>query len=570
MAILKNFLVLIICLTVTSAACAAVDVSASLRAPKKDTTIELVKKYIVNEQYTDAMLELNKLLASKPNDPEVYVLAAKLLRMQGEHEEAEKMAREAQKLDYKSSEAYLELGYAYMDMMQTVENKREIFTQAFDHFFMAAQYDPSNPLPHVALAEAYYMNMQMDRSTDEILKARELSFGNAEAYYKIGQYYYTIGDFEKSRQYIKKSMEAGRDKNFRAYYEMGIIYEQDGEIKNAQEQYLQALKLKPDFTEAQERLDSLIKVKYKENLAEKSKPTDILKDVDPDLRYLMKADYSLMLDQFTQAQDIYVMLLEKNPQNTAAISGLAELYYSKWKGGYITSKNFTSNAMYLIKADINKKNEIALLKFQMLNEPKIPEKVRQRLINLSITESFEFYDLLNEVRAEFLLGNYEECHTKLLRLMDLKLSNYEKFKILKHLTYDNNYYEAFLILKELKKTYYHNEEIEPVEKRIKAKFITADEKVKKARELYDSKEYVAAMPYFEEVINYFPTYKPAYLHYAKALDIVGDYEKAYENLNIYYRLYALYPDKNPEISVGEIKAMIQDLYSKMKGQINKK
>jgi len=570
MAMLKKILVLIICITVTSASVASVEVSSSLRAPVKDTTIETVKRYLKNEQYTDAMLELNKLLVASPNDPEVYVLAARLLRKQGDVVEAEKMAREAQKLDYKSSEAYTELGYVYMEMMERAENKQELFTQAFDHFFMAAQYDPSNPMPHIALARAYYINMQMERSIDEILKARELSFGNPEAYYKIGQYYYAINEFEKARQYFRKSLEAGGDKNFRAYYELGVVYEQDGEIKKAQESYLKALKLKPDLAEAQERLDSLIKVSYKENQTERAKPKDIMEDVDPDLKQLMKADYYLMLDQFTQAREIYVNLLGKNPQNTAAVAGLAEMHYSKWKGGYITSKNFTSDALYIIKADINPKNEIALLKFQMLNEPKMPEKVRERLINLSITESFDFYDLLNEVRAEFMLGNYEECHTKLLRLMDLKLSNYEKFKVLKHLTYDNNYYEAFLILTELKKTYYHNEEIEPVEKRIKAKFITAEEKVEKARELYDKKDYTAAMPYFQEVINYFPTYKPAYLHYAKTLDKLGEYEKAYDNLNTYYRLYALYPDKNPEISSTEIKSMIQDLYGKMRGQMIQK
>ncbi len=554
------------CLAVSSAAFASVELFKNLRGPKKEDNIKTVRNYMENEQYTDAMLELNKLLSSNPDDPRVYVLAAELLRKTGQLDEAEKMARDAHKLDYKNSRAYTELGYIYLEKGLTAEKKRENLVKAFDHFFMAAQYDPANPMPHIALAEAYHINMQKSRSKDEILKARELSHGNADAYYKIGRYYRKINEPDKAQKYIRKSVEAGRDSFFRTHYILGAILEQKGKIKEAQQQYLTALKLKPDMTEAQERLDALIRVSYRENRSEKNAPKDVYEEVGEDLRHLMKADYYLMLDQFTQARDIYAALLEKNPGNPGAIAGLAELYYLKWKGGYITSKNFTSDAIFIIKAETNEKNQIALLKFRMINEQKIPEEVREKLINLSITESFEFYDLLNELRAEFLLGNYEECHGKLLRLLEMKLSNYEKFKVLKHLTYDNNYYEALFMLKELEKTYYHNEEIEPVEKRIMAKHYTAGEKIEEALLLYKKKEYGATIPYYKEIINYFPTYKPAYLHYARAMDKLEDYGRAYDMINTYYRLYNLYPDKEPEISEREIKEMIQDLYEKMKEQ----
>lgn len=561
-------LALCICFTMTSGAGAtSVDVFSGMRGPMQDPSILVIEEYIEKERYTDAMLELNKLLVSQPDNPDVYNLAARLLTITGEPEEAAKMASEALKLDYKNADAYVALGYAYMEKGSTREEKRENLTKAFDHFFMAAQYDPADPMPHIALAKAYYLNMQLGRATDEILKAQELSYGNPDAWYEIGEYYQMINEYDKAQKYIQKAVKEGRGDSFRAVYNLGTIYEQKGEVKTAQELYLIALELKPDFSEAQERLDGLIKVSYKENQAEKNKPDDLFEDVDPELRTLMKADYHLMLDQYTEARDLYVKLLEKDPQNIAAIAGLAELYYSKWKNGYMTSNNFTSDAIFIIKAETNSKNEIALLKFQMINERKIPEKIRQRLINLSITESFDFYELLNEIRAEFLLGNYEECHNKLARLLEMKLSNYEKFKLLKHLIYDNNYYEAFIVLKELQKTYYHNEEIEPAEKRIKAKFMTAEEKVSQAQLLFEEKDYEAALPLYEEVIDYFPTFKPAYLHYAKALDMLGDYQKAYEKVNTYYRLYNLYPDKQPDVTPDEIKDIIQDLYRKMKQEI---
>jgi len=545
-----------------------------------DSLVKAVEGYIENEQYTEAMLELNKLLDQNPDDPRIYILSAELLRKTYQFDEAERMAKKALLLDYKNSNAYLELGYIYFDKAKFSVNEKntlngadklqEFMTTSFDHFFMASQYAPESPFPHIALAEAYYANRQKQRAKDEILKAKELAFSEPEAFYEIGQYYYKIKDYDKAKKYIEKAIESGRNKNYRAYYLVGRIAEQKGNIKEAQQMYLQTLRLKPDMLAAQKHLDALIKTTYKEKVAEETTSKDLFANVDRDLNLLMKADYYLMLDEYTRARDLYISLLERNPQSANAAAGLAELYYSRWKEGFPTAKNFVDDAIYIIKAEPSKRNKISFLKFQMINEPKIPEKVRQQLIQLSISETFEFYDLLNEVRAEYLLGNYEECHNKLYRLLNMKLSNYEKFKILKQLCYDHNYYEALIVIDELKKTYYQTEEIEPVESRIKTKLGVVDEKVNAAISLWQEKKYNKALSLYREVMEYFPAYKPAYLHYALAMDEMGKYNEAYDKLNIYYKLYKLYPDRNPEITEEEIKDLIQELYTKTRQQIKKK
>ncbi len=546
----------------------------------KETLIKEIKNYIENEQYTEAMLELNKLLSKNTDDPRIYILSANLLRKTYQFDEAEKMGKKAIQLDYKDSDAYLALGYIFFDKAKfsvnnsdskkTSENLEDYLTKSFDYFFMASQYDQANPLPHIALAEAYYANRQKEKAKDEILKAKELCFGKPDAYYEIGQYYYKIKKYNKARKYIEKSIDAGRNQNYRAYYLIGMISEQNGNIKEAQEEYLQTLKLKPDMIEAQKRLDALIKTSYKKMKAEESKPENLFADIDENLNLLMKADYYLMIDEFTKARDIYIKLLQRNPQNENAAAGLAELYYSMWKEGFQSSKNFTNDAIYIIKSKPSKKNEIALLKFQMINENKIPENVRQKLINLSISETYNFYDLLNEIRAEYLLGNYEECHNKLFRLMNMKLSNYEKFKVLKYLCYDHNYYEALIVLNELKKTYYHNEEIEPVESRINAKFRIVGKKLDKALNLWKKKNYSDSIAIYKEIMNYFPTYKPAYFYYALAMKSMENYDEAYDKLNTYYKLYKLYPDKNPEVKEAEIQELIKEIYTKEKEQIKEK
>jgi hypothetical protein len=349
-----------------------------------------------------------------------------------------------------------------------------------------------------------------------------------------------------------------------------MIAEQDGKIAVAQKYYLQSLKLKPDMAEAQKRLDDLIKTAYKKRRADENTPVDLFENVSEDLNALLSAEYQLMLDEFTQARDIYVNLLEKNPENANAASGIAELYFAKWKDGFPASDKFTNDAIYVIRTKPTNKNAVSLLKFEMINTQKMPEDVRQKLINLSISETTEFYDLLNEVRAEFLLGNYEECHNKLYKLMKMNLSNYEKFKVLKYLCYDRNYYEALILIGDLKKTYYHNEEIEPVEARIYAKIQVADDMLNNALALWKEEKYNEAVVIYRGLMTCFSVYKPAYLHYALAMDSMGNYSEEYEKLNEYYLLYRLYPDRNPEISESELKGMIKDSYRKYREQIKQK
>ncbi len=533
-----------------------------------------IKLSIEKEHYTEAMLELNRLLNSITDKPELYVLAADLLRKTHQFEEAETMAKKALQLDYKYSQAYLALGNIFFDKIkyskpdQMPENKEDILLKSFDYYFMASMYDEADPLPHIALAEAYNFNKQPQMARDEILKAQELSFNNPDALYLIGQYYFDLKEYDRAKTYIQKSIEFGRDYNYEAYYLVGKISEQEGYLEKAQKLYLKALKLKPDEIEIQKQLDNLIKTVYTGRKTEE--PTDLFENVDSDLKKLLKADYYLILDEYTKARDLYLELLKKDSQNPQAVAGLAELYYSKWKKGFDNSPDFINDAIYIIKSKPDERNKIALIKFQMINEHKIPENLRQKLIKLSISKTFEFYDLLNEIRAEFLLENYIESRNKLNRFLNMNLSNYEKFLVLKHLAYDHNYYEALMVLDDLKKTNYKNEEINPIEKRIKTKIQVADENLDKALNYWEEENHDRAISIYKNLMNFFPTYKPAYLYYGLAMRDMENYDEAYDKLNIYYKLYRLYPDSNPEITEEELNRIIQDLYAKISEQIKQR
>lgn len=546
-----------------------------------DASLHLIKFYLDNGQDTKAMIELNRIQNKATGNGKFFVLASKLLLRRGILDEAEDMAKKAVKLNYNNADAFIALGDIYLEKFYSLDNsaenievKKAFLKRAFDSYYTAQNYNAASPVPHIGLANTYYMNAQKSLALDEILKAKELSTNNAEAYYLLGEYYYKIKEYGKAKTYFEKSLAAGMTSKYKTYYLLGTLNEQDGLIKNAQQNYLQSLKLKPDHLESQQNLDRLIKTTYKEVslLSDKKTSTkDLFSNLNDELNNVMQADYYLVLDEFTRARDSYINVLNQNPKNINAISGLAELYYAKWAEGFENSADFVNDSKYILKIEENSRIVIPLTKFKIINETKLPEPVRQKLISLSVSETYDFYDLLNEVRAEFLLGNYEESHEKLKKLLSFKLSNYEKFKVLKSLCCDHDYDEALLLIEELKKTYYHNEELKPISDRIAVKFKTVDEKLNQAIALYKDKNDLSNAEYvMKQALRYLPTNKKAYLHYAYLLEKQKRYQEAMEKVNICYKLHKLYPDKDSKVEEKNIKDLINSLNRKYNEAESKK
>lgn len=539
-----------------------------------EASLQLIKYYLDIDQDAKAMIEINRIKNKVNDNPKFFILAANLLLKKGLLDEAEDMAKKAVKISYNNADAFTTLGNIYFEKMSTFadtpenqELKKNYLTKAFDSFYTAYKYNPASPLPYIGLANAYYMTGQVSLANDQIMKAKELGINNADAFYQLGEYYYKTKDYAKSKSYFEKSVSAGLTSKYKTYYLLGTIYEQDDDIQNAQKCYLKALKIKPDHLQSQQNLDRLIKVSYKDAEAISQKPkttTDLFSDLNDELNMIMQADYYLVVDEFTRARELYKKILDKNPDNINAISGLAELYFAKWAEGFTNSTEFLDDSKYILKAKDTSRIAIPITKFKLINEDSMPEAVRQKFISLSVSETFDFYDLLNEVRAEFLLGNYEDSHEKLVKLLNNNLSNYEKFKVLKSLCYDHDYDEALLLINELKKTYYHNDEIEPIVSRINTKFSVIDDKLTQAANLYSNKDskkndYAGAEEIIKQALRYLPTSKKAYLSYAYLLEKQDKDKEAIEKAHTCLRLANLYPDKSGIITEDSLKKLIQKL-----------
>jgi len=574
---LKNTKLIVIASLVFVCSSTCFATASKVSISPEESAFKLIKMHINNDRTTKAMIELNRIQGKSASNPKFYIYSANLLLKEGQLDEAENMAKKAVKISYNNSDAFVTLGNIYIQRFMLSENIQENqdarkawLSKAFQYFVTAYKYNPASPFAHIGLASSYYINSQSALAQDEIQKANELGFNNCEAIFAIGEYYYKIKEYDNAKSFLEKSLKLGLTSIYKTYYLLGTIYEQEGTIDKAQKNYLLALKIKPDDAKSQQNLDRLIKITYKEIEETSKKPAttrDMFNDLNEELNIVMQADYNLAIDEFTEARSLYIKILSKNPANINAITGLAELYYAKWSEGFATSADFVSDSKYIVKVAENSRNIIPLTKFKLINEEKMPELVRQKFISLSVSETFDFYDLLNEVRAEFLLGNYEDSHSKFKKLLDFNLSNYEKFKVLKSLCYDHNYDEAIILINELKKTYYHNEELSPIINRINEKISVVQEKIDKAAILFSQKnekdnDYAAAESIIRQTLLYYPTSQKAYINYAYLLEKQKRYKEAAEKAKTALLLTKIFPDKTGVVQEADIKKFIQSLSQK--------
>ncbi|MEO0097704.1 MAG: tetratricopeptide repeat protein [candidate division WOR-3 bacterium] len=74
---------------------------------------------------------------------------------------------------------------------------------------------------------------------------------------ETAQFYLLNKNYKEAIEVFKEALKIKED--YLIYYQLGIAYEGLNEIDKAKEMYRKSLELKPDFDEANKRLDELVK-----------------------------------------------------------------------------------------------------------------------------------------------------------------------------------------------------------------------------------------------------------------------------------------------------------------------
>ena len=206
----------------------------------KDRRFEMLyaeaKRLTEEEQYDQALVIYKKMLKIR-EIPEIYCNIGHIKIAQGEYEEAFMAFSKAILVSNLQAQAYKKMGEIYLLKGDTVEAEK-CFKEA----------------------EAKQFKREIDEESVEALKeAQDMKRSDPTGYFdsnifnNLGIIFRRKKNYKEAIRYYEKALKVDPD-NSRIYYNLGRSYLEDGQSSLAEEAFLYALSLDPDFEEAKEKL----------------------------------------------------------------------------------------------------------------------------------------------------------------------------------------------------------------------------------------------------------------------------------------------------------------------------
>ncbi|MBI5234600.1 MAG: tetratricopeptide repeat protein, partial [Deltaproteobacteria bacterium] len=117
----------------------------------------------------------------------------------------------------------------------------------------AVQKTPDSAVAHYNLGLAYRDRGDLANSLYHLKRTVAIEPSHSFAYNNLANIYFLEGNLQDALTYYKRAVETD-PANYAAHYNIGIIYDSWGRREEALREFETALRIKPDLTEARERL----------------------------------------------------------------------------------------------------------------------------------------------------------------------------------------------------------------------------------------------------------------------------------------------------------------------------
>ena len=221
-------------------------------------------------------------LKKRPKDPKVLISLASTYSQQMDFEESFKLINKALRIDKRYRDAYVLKGsnYLFLNKPDLAKSSYETAVQQDPNFFeaylmlgslyqsenneicleyyrTAVSLQPKNPEVLFSLAYAYQLFNQPAKALALYRKMIQVDTAYYQALNQIGvikQYNYKEID---SAIYFYKSALQTEPRFVQAWHNLGMCYEERGDVSQALQSYGKALKYDPNFEMSRERADQL-------------------------------------------------------------------------------------------------------------------------------------------------------------------------------------------------------------------------------------------------------------------------------------------------------------------------
>jgi tetratricopeptide (TPR) repeat protein len=154
----------------------------------------------------------------------------------GDVESAEREFREALKVEPQSSYNWSSLALVYL--------KKQHYSEAIEYYRKAIEFDPYNADAHLYLGVTYMETHSLELAEPELRTAVSLFPLNSNARNVLGKLYLDEGRSAEAEEQFRQSVEI--EPNIMGYGRLGRIHWRRGDVKLAEQEWREALRLAPN------------------------------------------------------------------------------------------------------------------------------------------------------------------------------------------------------------------------------------------------------------------------------------------------------------------------------------
>jgi tetratricopeptide (TPR) repeat protein len=251
------------CLWISLASCGGTETGLKSH-PNKALHFDLAELFLTSNAYDAASPIARKLYNTHPNDPRPPYYLGVILRERGVFEEAERYFLESIKRDAQFALAYDALGVLY-----GVQSRLKRAIAAHQR---ATEIDPKNPKSWHNLGFALTLARDYQGAIKAYQKSITLAPNHKKTYVNLGMTYGVLGQDEEAARMFKQALSPAQ-----VWYNLGVLQERRGDLKQAHFSFDEALKIEPQLKIIQQsvtRVKQRIKVlndddKQKDRLTKK-------------------------------------------------------------------------------------------------------------------------------------------------------------------------------------------------------------------------------------------------------------------------------------------------------------
>jgi tetratricopeptide (TPR) repeat protein len=216
---------------------------------------EMATTFGRTEYATRAIEEYKMALNDDPSSKYLNGHLAELYFKTGRIREAVVAAQDRIKQDPNDLDAHRLLADVYLRSLgdnQQQEVSGQMLKLAIGEFQKIVQLEPNSPEDHLMLARLYAADHQSPQAENELAAARKIDPGSEETALITSQFYSDLGDVKHAID-VLQSLPPD-DQTSRTESQLGKIYDDQKDTKNAIEAYRKALELEPDDLDVERKL----------------------------------------------------------------------------------------------------------------------------------------------------------------------------------------------------------------------------------------------------------------------------------------------------------------------------